>query len=209
MTTEDGASYSQANVHNQVREDILKADIKQIEETLNQQLIIPYCRFNFGELENYPKLELFKPDVKNIELIINAVNNLSSKGLKVKAKEIREMLGLSEPEEQDEIIGGIDETIKDNGKEDFEKNNYELNSAVLNNDISEDEYKDDYIAIEDDIINVLEKTLNKCKDFEELKKELEELTLNWNPKKQAELMAAAFFMARAKGDNDFDKDTNL
>lgn len=64
MTTEDGASYSQANVHNQVREDILKADIKQIEETLNQQLIIPYCRFNFGELENYPKLELFKPDVK-------------------------------------------------------------------------------------------------------------------------------------------------
>ena len=215
MTTEDGASYSQANVHNQVREDILKADIKQIEETLNQQLIIPYCRFNFGELENYPKLELFKPDVKNIELIINAVNNLSSKGLKVKAKEIREMLGLSEPEEQDEIIGGIDETIKDNGKEDFEKNNYELNSAVLNNDISEDEYKDDYIAIEDDIINVLEKTLNKCKDFEELKKELEELTLTWNPKKQAELMAAAFFMARAKGDNDFDgeahsvKDTNL
>lgn len=119
------------------------------------------------------------------------------------------MLGLSEPEEQDEIIGGIDETIKDNGKKDFEKNNYELNSAVLNNDISEDEYKDDYIAIEDDIINILEKTLNKCKDFEELKKELEELTLNWNPKKQAELMAAAFFMARAKGDNDFDKDTNL
>ena len=39
--------------------------------------------------------------------------------------------------------------------------------------------------------------------------ELEKLTLTWNPEKQAKLMASAFFIARAKGDNNFNKDTNL
>ncbi len=106
MTSEEGASYSQAQVHNEVRGDIAKSDIRQIMETLNSQLIVPYCKFNFGELETYPKLELFKPDIDNIELIINAVANLSDKGLKVKASEIRAKLELSEPAEDDEVVGG-------------------------------------------------------------------------------------------------------
>ena len=223
MTTEDGASYSQANVHNEVRQDILKADIRQVEETLNKQLIIPYCQFNFGELEKYPKLELFKPDIKNIELIINAVNNLSSKGLKVKAKEIREMLGLSEPKETDEIIGGtiIDDCPEDinfdDDKKEYDKDTQENNEFFysLNSEESNKEYyQDDYIEIEEEIIKVLEDTLSKCKDFEEVKEKLEKLTLDWSDEKITKLMTAAFFIARAKGGNDFDgeahsvKDTN-
>lgn len=214
MTSEEGASYSQAQVHNEVRGDIAKSDIRQIMETLNSQLIVPYCKFNFGELETYPKLELFKPDIDNIELIINAVANLSDKGLKVKASEIRAKLGLSEPAEDDEVVGG--RVIYDNGDCPHVANaNADLNNIIYNhrptmntalNNASNVAIDNDYIEIENDIVETLKKVFDKCESFDEIKNEIEKLSLNWDSSKIAEIMASAFFMARAKGDNDFDLD---
>lgn len=221
MTSEEGASYSQAQVHNEVRGDIAKSDIRQIMETLNSQLIVPYCKFNFGELETYPKLELFKPDIDNIELIINAVANLSDKGLKVKASEIRAKLGLSEPAEDDEVVGG--RVIYDNGgcgvcptvSPHVANANADLNNIIYNhrptmntalNNASNVAIDNDYIEIENDIVETLKKVFDKCESFDEIKNEIEKLSLNWDSSKIAEIMASAFFMARAKGDNDFDLD---
>lgn len=229
MTSEEGASYSQAQVHNEVRGDIAKSDIRQIMETLNSQLIVPYCKFNFGELETYPKLELFKPDIDNIELIINAVANLSDKGLKVKASEIRAKLGLSEPAEDDEVVGGG--VIYDNNANYSDLNNKFDSSLLrnmpfpkgrlwrqgalaravatrkaLNQTVSPHVANDDYIEIENDIVETLKKVFDKCESFDEIKNEIEKLSLNWDSSKIAEIMASAFFMARAKGDNDFDLD---
>lgn len=229
MTSEEGASYSQAQVHNEVRGDIAKSDIRQIMETLNSQLIVPYCKFNFGELETYPKLELFKPDIDNIELIINAVANLSDKGLKVKASEIRAKLGLSEPAEDDEVVGGG--VIYDNNanyrnmRADASDLNNKFDSSrlrnmrrhsradaavatrkALNQTVSPHVANDDYIEIENDIVETLKKVFDKCESFDEIKNEIEKLSLNWDSSKIAEIMASAFFMARAKGDNDFDLD---
>lgn len=207
MTNEEGASYSQAQVHNEVRGDIAKSDIRQIMETLNSQLIVPYCKFNFVELETYPKLELFKPDIDNIELIINAVANLSDKGLKVKASEIRAKLGLSEPAEDDEVVGG--RVIYDNANYSNLNNKFDsslLTRKALNQTVSPHVANDDYIEIENDIVEILKKVFDKCESFDEIKNEIEKLSLNWDSSKIAEIMASAFFMARAKGDNDFDLD---
>ncbi|TXJ55859.1 DUF935 family protein [Brachyspira aalborgi] len=221
MTSEEGASYSQAQVHNEVRGDIAKSDIRQIMETLNSQLIVPYCKFNFGELETYPKLELFKPDIDNIELIINAVANLSDKGLKVKASEIRAKLGLSEPAEDDEVVGGG--VIYDNNanyrnmRADASDLNNKFDSSLLTRKALNQasarmlraetrNINDDYIEIENDIVETLKKVFDKCESFDEIKNEIEKLSLNWDSSKIAEIMASAFFMARAKGDNDFDLD---
>lgn len=204
MTSESGSSYSQAQIHNEVREDIAKSDIRQVMETLNSQLIVPYCKFNFGMLENYPRLELFKPDINNIELIINAISNLADKGLKVKASEIRAKLGLSEPEESDAIIGGkIASDIRFDNLDNYnESNNYKM--VQLN---SSDNFEDnDYIEIENDIVETLKKIFDKCESFEEIKNEIERLSTDWNSSKIAKIMATAFFMARAKGDNDFNID---
>lgn len=159
MTNEEGASYSQAQVHNEVRGDIAKSDIRQIMETLNSQLIVPYCKFNFGELETYPKLELFKPDIDNIELIINAVANLSDKGLKVKASEIRAKLGLSEPAEDDEVVGG--RVIYDNANYSNLNNKFDSSRLTIKalNQAETRDINDDYIEIENDIVETLKKFL--------------------------------------------------
>lgn len=218
MTTEDGASYSQANVHNEVRDDVADADIRQILETLNAKLTNVYCNFNFGELEKYPRIVLFKPDTQNREQVISAIANLGNMGLKVKADEVRNLLGLSKPEPDDETIGGRGQDINDNLNS-YNNKLSRSNILSLNNsnddlvdkdniDEMQDEFKDDYIEIENDIVETLEKVFDKASNFETLKKELEKLASTWDAEKISKAIAVAFFMARAKGFEEFARQDN-
>ena len=70
MTADAGSSRAQSETHDKVRGDIADSDIHQVVETLHSALTVPYVNLNFGEQERYPKIDLHKPDVKNIEQII-------------------------------------------------------------------------------------------------------------------------------------------
>ena len=59
------------------------------------------------------------------------------------------------------------------------------------------------VPISDEIAEILEKVADKATDFDSFKTELLRLSSEWTPDKIAELMAIAFFSARAKGDNNF------
>lgn len=212
MTTDEGSSRAQSQTHEEVRDDIADADLAQVMDTLNSQLVMPYVHFNYGAVEQFPLLELYKPDEKNIEQVVNAVTNLGPLGLTVKADEMRSLLGLSNPEEGDAVIGGKVEmldTAKEDEKAEPKKNSTELNawqSTSGTDDVEEltEETQSDYVEISDDIAEVLEKASDKATDFESFKAELEKLVIGWKPNKIAEVMALAFFKARATGDNNFE-----
>lgn len=209
MTTDDGSSRAQGEVHEEVRQDIATADALAIADTLNSCLVVPYIKFNFGEQESYPEIVLYKPDEQNLEQVVNAIEKLAPHGLTIKADEIRSMLGLSKPEEKDEIIGG---RIPLSGfEEETEQNaNTELNAASTGNQSDssfvsdiESDYASDLVPISDEIAEVLEKAADKATDFDSFKAELLRLSSEWSADKIADLMAIAFFSARAKGDNNF------
>jgi phage gp29-like protein len=208
MTTDEGSSRSQSETHNEVRDDIADSDIQQVIETLNAALTVPYINLNYGEQENYPKIDLFKPDEKNIEQIITAVKDLGSLGLKVKADEVRSLLGLSNPEEGDETIGGRPEygfpAHGDEGGE-LPELNAERNNAQDEIDTLVEEIDSGYIQISDDIAAAIEKAADAATDFESLREELQKLVKNWPPDKIAECIAVTTFIARALGDAKFDK----
>ena len=65
-----------------VRQDILKADVRQLEQTLNRDLVIPYVDFNFGIQEKYPKLRIKYVEPKNVQLIVDSVTKLVPLGFK-------------------------------------------------------------------------------------------------------------------------------
>nr|WP_245446290.1 DUF935 domain-containing protein [Rhizobium album] len=104
MTSDDGSSLGQAKIHNEVRLDILRADCKQLAITMNRDLIKPFVDFNFGPQDRYPRLQLLVPDPEDIEALSNALSRLVPLGLKVKQSEIREKIGLSDPEGEDELL---------------------------------------------------------------------------------------------------------
>jgi phage gp29-like protein len=208
MTTDEGSSRSQSETHDKVRDDIADSDIQQVIETLNAALTVPYINLNYGEQESYPRIDLFKPDEKNVEQIIAAVEKLGPQGLKVKADEVRSLLGLANPDGGDETIGGRQEygsalPGNEGGGPEKPELNAERNNAQDEIDALADE--SGYVQISDDIAAVIEKAADKAVDFESFRDGLQKLVKDWPPDKIAECVAVAAFKARALGSAEFDK----
>jgi len=104
MTTDDGSSQSQANVHNDVRMDIARWDARQLGDTLNEFLVRPFILLNYGEQENYPRVRLPINEPEDLKSLVDALVPLLDRGMKVQMSEVRDKFGLSEPEDGAEIF---------------------------------------------------------------------------------------------------------
>lgn len=105
MTADDGASMAQAVVHNKVRLDLQQADCRQMSNTINRDLIPWFVAMNFGPQDAYPRVTLPVPEPEDIKELTEAVARLVPLGLKVGQKEMRERIGLADPEDEDELLG--------------------------------------------------------------------------------------------------------
>jgi len=210
MTTDEGSSRSQSETHDKVRGDVADSDIQQAVDTLNSALTVPYINLNFGEQNEYPRIDIFKPDEKNIEQIISAIEKLGPQGLKVKADEIRSLVGLSNPEEGDDVIGGVSAQGQDFSNLLNSEKRIALNTAEKKeiNDSVDDlvvENENGFVAISDEIASVIEKAADASTDFESFQQELTKLVTGWKPDKIAECIAVATFKARALGSAEFEE----
>lgn len=104
MTTDNGSSRSQADVHDRVRMDIARWDARQLENTLNEYLVIPFIVLNYGPQEHYPRVKLPINEPEDLKALVDALVPLIDRGLKIQASEIRDKFGLAEPEADAEIL---------------------------------------------------------------------------------------------------------
>ena len=189
-----------------VRQDILKADVRQLEQTLNRDLVIPYVDFNFGKQERYPKLRIKYVEPKNVQLIVDSVTKLVPLGFKVKAQEMHALLGLSSPEKDDEILtapAAYEPIMNAQNAGRIALNASDVTQSE-NDETVDDETPEGFVEITDDIAEVLEKAADKATDFKSFEIELEKLVSGWDAGKIAHTMAIAFFKSRAEGDANFD-----
>ncbi|WP_345859312.1 DUF935 domain-containing protein [Shewanella algae] len=107
MTSDDGSSYSQANVHNEVRMDIAKWDARQLEACLNEYLVKPYILLNWGEQSNYPKVRLRIPEPEDLKMLVDSIGPLIDRGLAIAASDLRDKFGFPEPKEGDVLLQPI------------------------------------------------------------------------------------------------------
>lgn len=105
MTTDDGASLSQAQVHNGVRIDIAQADGGGLATTLNRDLIRVEVDLNFGPQDVYPWLSWPITEPEDTDAVTQQLTGLVPLGLRVRADDVRERLGWAEPEDDDEVLG--------------------------------------------------------------------------------------------------------
>lgn len=91
-------------VHESVREDIETADCKSVGAVLNRDLIRPWMDLNFGPSKNYPRLVIARPQQEDIKQLTDSLQVFVPMGLRVQASEIRDKLGLSEPESGSEVL---------------------------------------------------------------------------------------------------------
>jgi phage gp29-like protein len=105
-TTTDAVSggHAVAQEHRLVQEDIERADARMLSGSINRQIIQPMIAFNFGPQAKYPKLLIGRPDEVPLAQVIEGVSKLVPLGLRVEQSQIRDRLGLSEPDEASELL---------------------------------------------------------------------------------------------------------
>ncbi|ODS10934.1 DUF935 domain-containing protein [Vibrio scophthalmi] len=104
MTTDDGSSQAQANVHNDVRKDIIRWDARQLANTLNEYLVKPFIDMNYGVQENYPRIEINIEDPEDLKAWSDALTPFIDRGLKVQSSEVSDKFGLGEPDKDAELL---------------------------------------------------------------------------------------------------------
>lgn len=106
LTTEvgDKGSFAAAKVHGGVKDDIERADCKQLASTFNRDLVRPIVDLNRGPQKAYPLLEIGRPEAVDVPVISEALAKLVPMGLRVRQSEVRAMLAMADPESDDELL---------------------------------------------------------------------------------------------------------
>ena len=105
MTADDGSSRAQAEVHADVRDDLVRDDTRQVCDTLSRTVVRWYCELNHAPRPaGWPRVELLQPPE---ELDVAAIVSAAKAGLKVPAAWMRERLGIPDPQEGEEVLSGM------------------------------------------------------------------------------------------------------
>ncbi|TCS62576.1 phage gp29-like protein [Varunaivibrio sulfuroxidans] len=105
LTTEvKGGSLAAARVHGGVKDDIERADAKELSATLNRDLVRPMIDLNKGPQKRYPKIRIGRADETDLAQMTDSLAKLVPVGLKVSAKQVRDKLGLSAPDGADDVL---------------------------------------------------------------------------------------------------------
>lgn len=109
MTTEDGSSRSQAEVHKEIADTIRDADIEDLDDTCMETVIRWYVDVNFGENVPTPMImgsEKRPGDVAEVAKAIRDVSVAAGRTIPVAWRDVLQKLGLPPPEEGDVLLDG-------------------------------------------------------------------------------------------------------
>ncbi|MGV1829707.1 DUF935 domain-containing protein [Agrobacterium vitis] len=103
-TDAQAGGYAVGKVHDGVRDDIERADARQLASTLNRDLVIPLVALNLGSRKKYPKIRIGRPDETDVNDLVANVVKLVPLGLKVGMSTMRDKLGLPDPDADEELL---------------------------------------------------------------------------------------------------------
>jgi phage gp29-like protein len=103
MSSDDGASLSQAKVHQEVRREIRDADARAVASTITRDLIIPFVQLNYGPQDKYPRCAFRSPEPEDTLKLAQMAAVLVDIGVPIQASELRDRCGFSEPDEDADL----------------------------------------------------------------------------------------------------------
>lgn len=96
--------YAVGKTHDAVREDIERADARQLAATLNRDLVRPAVDLNHGRQRAYPRVRIGRPDKIDGKEFIANVDRFVRLGGKVGMSVVRDKLGIPDPAKDDELL---------------------------------------------------------------------------------------------------------
>lgn len=213
MTADDGSSQSQANVHNEVRQDIAKWDARQLESTINEYLVKPFIILNWGVQERYPKVRIQIPEPEDLKALVDSLVPLIDRGLAISAASVRDKFGLKAPNADDELLHALNaqpqaesqqnqtdvKTDLNRSQSQVERNRSEINSADEIDEFTQealDEWEDVGAPIVEPVIDLV----NSASSYEEFEAKLSNLAQELDADAFIEQMSKLCWESRALGD---------
>jgi len=214
MTTDDGSSQSQANVHNEVRKDILKADAKQLATTINRDLVHAFVDLNFGPQTAYPEVVLQVTEPEDLKALADALGPFIDRGLQVEASAILGKFGLPAPADGALLLRPVGGALppalnhEQHACQCHACNVERRQRKALN---AEQQHRDELDKLADDdlgdweplmrpVLDPLQALADKAGSFDEFKAGLAGLLNEMDPSELIEKLALASFKARGLGD---------
>lgn len=206
MTADDGSSQAQANVHNDVRLDILESDLKQLEKTINRDLVKPFIDLNFGVQKRYPKVKFFLQDEDDIGTMVDALAKLVPLGLRVEQSVVRDRLGIPDVPKDAEVLSPP-------GVQTGQAMNHEcscsacqakaLNRAAPQPDALDDltdEAMQDWEPMMKGVVDPLQQLADESEDYDQFLAALPGIADQMSPEEFITKLAEQAFKARGLGD---------
>lgn len=107
MTTENGSSLAQAQVHDRVRTEIRNADAWQLANTLQRDIVVPFVDLNFGARpkdSDYPHVNFETEEPEDLESFAKAITPFIDRGLRVSEAAVMDKFGLTEPRPDERLL---------------------------------------------------------------------------------------------------------
>jgi phage gp29-like protein len=197
MTSDNGSSMAQAQVHNEVRHDVAASDAKSVSSTLNRDLVKPFVDLNHGVQDDYPIITIVIEEAEDVDKIIQNVDRMAGRGVRFKQSEVRARLGFSEPDDNDEVIGGSVPPAK------TDKTATALNRATDPASITDD-LEDDLNAGWEDVMTAMLKPvielLETATDYDDAIALVGEAFPKMNDQALIDALVKSAVKARAEGD---------
>lgn len=216
MSTDDGSSRAQAEVHENVRYDIAKADARQTAVTVNRDMIRPFVDLNFGPQKHYPTLVIQITENEDIKALSEVVSKLVDHGLEVSMSRVRQRIGFDAPEEGEKLLYPVKKVAPTTDKPDATKpaTASALRTACAHCggfhavasdqrdelDILVDDALQDWEAVMKPIQKPLEKLFEGASSYEELLTGLEDMEAKLETGPMADAIAKLLMKARGLGD---------
>lgn len=198
MTSDNGSSMAQAEVHNDVRHDIAASDARAVNATIARDIIRPFVDLNFGVQSAYPRLKIVIEEAEDLDLIMKHTDRMIARGLKVRASEVRGKLGWSEPDADDEVLGAAPKgkvvTQQARNRAGDNAHPYDALDALL------DAHLEDWDAVMDGTIGPLLEALEDASGYDEAMALVEDLFPKLDDRALTEKLVTMFFQSRAEGD---------
>lgn len=104
MTTDDGSSRSQSEVHERVEEGVNDFDVISVSTSQTIQIFDVWRRLNFGDTASTGRLDRPGDDETDLLTLAKLAGELADRGVRVPARRILDAAGFPEPAEEDEVL---------------------------------------------------------------------------------------------------------
>lgn len=219
-----GIGSGQADVHNEVREDIERADAKLLAATLNRELVPVLVMLNHGPRDKYPRIKIGRPDPVDIKTELESAGTIQDRGVPVDWKEMADRASVpiaetdqngaakKSPQKAVQDASGSD-AAKPSGRDLLEalKSAYGGDLPAIQSqssaeprdldaiDLTVEEAIGDWEAMTDPLVDRVEALIEDCNDLGELQSRLAEIVEESDVSHLQSVLARGTFASRIAG----------